>query len=44
MKALMTYLLVFVSGIYALDCSGKKNGASPPRTIPLGEYQYTGYG
>ena len=44
MKVLTTYLLVFVLGIYALDCSGKKNGApQPPKTFPLGEYQYTGY-
>jgi hypothetical protein len=44
MKVLTTYLLVFVLGFYALDCSGKKNGApQPPKTFPLGEYQYTGY-
>ncbi|HEY0377357.1 MAG TPA: hypothetical protein VGC87_10400 [Pyrinomonadaceae bacterium] len=45
MKVLTTYLLVFVLGCYALDCSGKKNSApQPPKTFPLGEYQYTGYG
>ena len=44
MKILTTYLLVFVLGCYALDCSGKKTGASPSKTFPLGEYQYTGYG
>jgi hypothetical protein len=44
MKVLTTYLLVFALGFYALDCSGKKNGApQPPKTFPLGEYQYTGY-
>jgi hypothetical protein len=43
MKALMTCLLIFASGIYALDCSGKKNNAPPPGTFPLGEYQYVGY-
>jgi hypothetical protein len=44
MKVLTTYLLAFALGFYALDCSGKKNGApTPPKTFPLGEYQYTGY-
>ncbi|HWT02624.1 MAG TPA: hypothetical protein VN256_20405 [Pyrinomonadaceae bacterium] len=50
MKVLTIYSLVFVLGFYALDCSGgKKNGAPkndappPPKTFPLGEYQYTGY-
>jgi len=48
MKVLTTYLLFFVLGFYAVDCSGKKtdapkNDAPPPRTFPLGEYQYTGY-
>lgn len=44
MKILTTYLLALALGCYALDCSGKKNGATPPRTFPLGDYQYTGYG
>jgi hypothetical protein len=47
MKLLMTYLLVFVLGFNALDCSGKKNNAKndapQPKTFPLGEYQYVGY-
>jgi|SRR5918911_4303054 hypothetical protein len=44
MKVSITYLLVFVLGCYALDCSGKKNNnAPPPKTFPLGEYQYVGY-
>jgi hypothetical protein len=44
MKVSITYLLVFVLGCYALECSGKKNNnAPPPKTFPLGDYQYTGY-
>lgn len=44
MKVWTTYLLVFVLGCYALECSGKKNKNAPqPGTFPLGEYQYTGY-
>lgn len=47
MKLLTPYLLVFALGLYALDCSGKKNDAKnnapQPKTFPLGEYQYTGY-
>ncbi|HKQ54164.1 MAG TPA: hypothetical protein VJT74_17435 [Pyrinomonadaceae bacterium] len=42
MKVSLTYLLFFVLGCYALECSGKKNSA-PPKTFPLGEYQYVGY-
>ncbi len=43
MKLSMTYLLVFLLGCYALDCSGRKNNTPPARTFPLGDYQYTGY-
>ncbi|HJU55533.1 MAG TPA: hypothetical protein VJ715_13210 [Pyrinomonadaceae bacterium] len=45
MKILTIYFLVFMLGFYALDCSGKKNtnAPSPPKTFPLGEYQYAGY-
>lgn len=42
MKVSITYLLALVLCCYALDCSGSKNNA-PPKTFPLGDYQYVGY-